>query len=1837
MTKLLLTVHTIANGRTKLIWAFALAAFLATAIGVASPNLLWAQSEPTLNLSSLSITDQNGTAIDLGTFDPTVLAYSANVASTAESVTVSATAESGKDAYIYISPGNYILPGTSDTTASHQVDLSHGTNTILISVHSFKITEPLKTYTLLVSRSGEAPSDSPTAISVSGLGWARKGSTIPFLFTRTGDTSQSLTVPVDVSETRRKVRPSQEGRHEVTFPSGQASVRLDIQTVGETDYYTLGWGDSRLELALVDGAGFEVNPDASTANAWVWEHKDHFVTSPNLTFANQDGTSLSSHGSVDVETNTEWVTVTISGNAWGEFGTSYVLPPDSRPNVSGHQVDLNYGANLITASFASQDREEVLTTRQVTINRPGSSSGSQTPSVSIYGPPNGREGERIPFLLTRMGDVSQALTVSLDVSETGGDVVPSFLEGRFSVDFEAGYATARYDLWTDGDSYWEDHSVVSIVLMDEDSYDVNSQYQSVSLTTADNDVPDMTATLTLDSLEAAEGEEITATVTVVTDGPKQPHGSDAGQLRVMLVPGTVEYGEAEYAQPGQGTFWVGPNFESVIEDGVVTAYKQQKSILIWIVDDERPEPDETFEVVLQVDDRYSTWYPRGGTFSIEKDSNSFTVTVPGIDEVPKSPEPVGFVKAVVTDHGSSGSAFTITWEDAGQCPNWYEADLFVDTGYLSSIPVKHFIGTSYGGQTEISGTVDNTEVINDNTSSFVSYYVQVTCIGGFDPISEVEIEKKSWDVPDAPVDLDTLQLFGYANETKGHKPLPGTYSSEPPLTGLTVTPGTLQPTFDKNGFLYAALDVPNGSDQTTLNATANPGYTISWNPSEDADPDTDGHQVDLEVGYNSIFVTVADHPFLNSFTYEVIVKRAEANDQNSPATGSPTISGMAQVGQTLTASTTRIADTDGLTNASYTYQWIAHDGTSDSYIADATASTYTLVDEEAGKTIKVKVTFTDDGGNEEALTSAATAAVAATVPDAPGSLSVSVNDTGKLDVSWDAPASNGGSTVTGYRVQWKESSDSWETPADVSVTTVTGTRHTVTGLTDGAEYTFRVFAFNTVGDSSASEEGSGTPRETTAPTVSSATVDGATLTLTFSEGLTETPLSPMARTFKVNVGDNLRWVAYIAISGSTVTLTLGSAVTSSDQVSVSYKVSDNTVAPRLKDLSDNSVESFTGQAVTNNTAAAQTPLTASIHDEATSHDGQEEFTFELRFSENLEGFSYKTLRDHAFTVTGGKVEGARRLTPPSNTKWQIKILPTSNGDVTIVLPITTDCADNGAVCNGDSRKLSNRLELTVSGPGSQQSSQQQEENSPATGNPTISGTAQVGETLTASTTGITDADRLTNVSYSYQWIANDGTSDSDIADATASAYTLVAADAGKTIKVKVAFTDDNGNDESLTSTATTAVIAANTSATGAPTISGTVQVDQTLTADTSGIGDADGLTNVSYSYQWIANDGTEDTDIQDATGSTYILSAADEGKTVKVRVSFTDDEGNQETRTSALTVAVAPIPNSPATGEPTISGTAQVGQMLTASTSDISDSNGLANAIFTYQWIANDGTEDTDIQDATGSTYILSAADEGKTVKVRVSFTDDEGNQETRTSNLTAAAVAAAPSPLTAAIHNAPDSHNGSNSFTFELHFSEEPESGFSYKTLRDDAFTITAGSVAGARRLNQDSDTRNTSWEIRVKPDSGANVTVELPVTQDCEADGAICTDDGRMLSSPLKVTVQGVPLTAAFESFPTSHDGSETFKFSIALSEEPETGFGYKTMRDDAFTVEGGTVVGARRLESGKNQRWEISVSPDSGGDVEITLPATTDCDAGGAICTGDGRPLSNRLEITVSGPSG
>ena len=441
---------------------------------------------------------------------------------------------------------------------------------------------------------------------------------------------------------------------------------------------------------------------------------------------------------------------------------------------------------------------------------------------------------------------------------------------------------------------------------------------------------------------------------------------------------------------------------------------------------------------------------------------------------------------------------------------------------------------------------------------------------------------------------------------------------------------------------------------------------------------------------------------------------------NSAPTGLPSISGTPQVEQTLAADTSGIADADGLTNVSYRYQWVVNDGATDADIEGATASTYMPSVSEVGKTVKVRVSFTDDAGNEESLTSAATEAVAATKPGVPGHLKVFPHDTGALDVYWEAPASDGGSAITGYKVQWKESADSWDTASAVSEETASGTTHSITGLTDGVEYRVRVMAVNDVGDSPPSAEKPGTPRETQAPQMVRPRVDGATLRVLYDEGL-DAGSAPLADAFDVRVActcDDTTWrdeeakraVESVSVDGDTVVLTLVSAATSEDVVVVSYTPPPDAAAARIRDLAGNAVAGFNSTEVFNDTdevaeaegdGEADTPLTVSVENPPASHNGTDAFTFEIRFSEEF-ALSYKTLRDHAFNVTGGEVEKAQRMDRDSDTPniwWLITVEADGNGDVTITLPATTDCTDDGAICTGDGRMLSNRLELTVSGPG----------------------------------------------------------------------------------------------------------------------------------------------------------------------------------------------------------------------------------------------------------------------------------------------------------------------------------------------------------------------------------------------------------------------------------------------------------------------------------------------------------------------------------------------------------
>ena len=409
---------------------------------------------------------------------------------------------------------------------------------------------------------------------------------------------------------------------------------------------------------------------------------------------------------------------------------------------------------------------------------------------------------------------------------------------------------------------------------------------------------------------------------------------------------------------------------------------------------------------------------------------------------------------------------------------------------------------------------------------------------------------------------------------------------------------------------------------------------------------------------------------------------------------------------------------------------------------------------------------------------------------------------------------------------------------------------------------------------------------------------------------------------------------------------------------------------------------------------------------------------------------------------------------------------------------------------------------------------------------------------------------------------------------------------------------------------------------------------ETLEADTSGIADADGLSNVQYEYQWLA----DDSEIAGAIGATYTLVDADEGKAIKVEVTFTDDAGNEETLTSAATGAVAAEPqtNSPATGALTISGTAQVGETLTANTSGIADAEGLGNVEYEYQWLA----DDSEIAGATSLTYTLADTDEGKVIKVEVTFTDDAGNDETLTSAATDA-VAAEPSepPAKPRGLSATATHD-SVTLTWD---DPQDDTITGYVILRripgvdsEGHFDVLVASTGSAATSYTDNTvSAETRYTYRIKAINGAG-TSERSRWRHIDTPAAPVPDKPTGLESH-GVARPGGP-----------HLGRPRRRLHHRLRDPAARpreryrgrlqciGRGHGQRRRHLHRRHGGGQHHLHLPDQGHQRARDERAVPlvshrHSGGSVA----GGHDCDAEGAICTGDGRILSNRLEYTAAGP--
>ena len=906
-----------------------------------------------------------------------------------------------------------------------------------------------------------------------------------------------------------------------------------------------------------------------------------------------------------------------------------------------------------------------------------------------------------------------------------------------------------------------------------------------------------------------------------------------------------------------------------------------------------------------------------------------------------------------------------------------------------------------------------------------------------------------------------------------------------------------------------------------------PGATVEYDPA-DADDTARFHQTSLIEGENVITVTVTSADRSTTSTHTIAVTRPSVATQpsNLEPTGLPTIAGTARVGETLTASVSEIADSDGLGGATFTYQWIRSDGATDTEIADATQASYTLVPTDQGKTIKVRATFTDDGGTEEALTSAATAVV---------------QDSPLLSVS-DARATEGAlveftvslSAASGQQVtvQYATADGTAESGADFTPASGTLTFaanetsksvYVATGrdAVDEENETFTLRLSNASGASIADGEATGTISDEESPFVSVPQIDGIpqvgnTLEVSFADPPSgalayqwlrgsEVIAGATASTHVPTVADlGARLSVRVESGGDSVTskatapvwpapanppladgeeellsatVTLGSHqfpywvagygrvlgesfgemdVTSFEDGGATYAVdsflvnssgvfglSTGSTLPdasglvaywngyRISGLDEDAVKrgklpmlvGRTPQPITEYSryedgasdgvqvavslrrvsAEAQNALTASFEGVPAAHDGESGFRFRVAFSEPI-AISFRSLREDAFAVTGGRVTRGTRVDGRKDL-FEITVEPDGGGELTIALPAGRECSVSGAICTwGPPRKqLTNTPTATVAGPDRAPA------NAPAEGAPTIAGTPRVGGTLSASTSGITDADGLDDARFAYQWLRND----TDIQGATAPTYTAVDADAGKRLKVRVSFTDDAGNAESLTSAATDA--------------------------------------------------------------------------------------------------------------------------------------------------------------------------------------------------------VAARPEPLTASFSSMPSEHRGDGTFSFRVAFSDGIK--ISYKTVRDASFTVTAGDVTGARRV----DGRRDLWEITVEPASDTAVTVRLPETTDCGASGAICTSDGRPLSHALSATVAG-PVGIAVADARVEEGAGAVLAFAVTLSRaaverltvDYATANGSATAGDD-YTAASGTLTFTAGESS---QTIEVTVLDDAHDEGEETLTLTLSNPSSGRV---------------------
>ncbi|MGH2831478.1 MAG: hypothetical protein ACRDK2_01780, partial [Solirubrobacteraceae bacterium] len=270
--------------------------------------------------------------------------------------------------------------------------------------------------------------------------------------------------------------------------------------------------------------------------------------------------------------------------------------------------------------------------------------------------------------------------------------------------------------------------------------------------------------------------------------------------------------------------------------------------------------------------------------------------------------------------------------------------------------------------------------------------------------------------------------------------------------------------------------------------------------------------------------------------------------------------------------------------------------------------------------------------------------------------------------------------------------------------------------------------------------------------------------------------------------------------------------------------------------------------------------------------------------------------------------------------------------------------------------------------------------------PTISGTAEEGQTLSASTGSWTGSPTPT---YTYQWQICDTSANncSNLTNANKRELTVIHGDVGATLRVVLSATNTQGEASSV-SAATGIVRADVPSDIAPPTITGIAQEGQTLVGNP---GSWKGLAPLSYSYQWQDCDsaGEHCADILQATSTSLVPVASDVGHTIRLAVTVSNSVGSSTGQSAATAVILDSSPLN--VRSPTITGSAAVGDVLTAAPGEWS---GAQPITYSYQWqsCTSTGEDCAPIENATASTYTPTESEMGHALQVTVRATNAVGS-----------------------------------------------------------------------------------------------------------------------------------------------------------------------------------------------------------------------------------------------------